>query len=360
LEARSTSGFSLVELVVALLFMGLLLSGMVRVYLASLHGWSQVNDGLAAQRALRWSMDRIAEDVQMMGHLFPPPELRALDVAASTDPAVQSGFMLVPGQPGGRTADELSFVMDAPVPVRAVLGEAIPGTGAGAGTLLVRPASNVRLRAGDLLLVAGDRFESARVERPAELAAGRAGPVAVVRDHDDGGAAFESAHPAGALVQVVRPLRVVRYAVVSMALEPGGRTPCLVRFETAYPRDRAMPRWAGMLKRGQASGRGYELVAENVTGFRVDFSPDRRFPGIRGADYAATVRNLEARIRALGGPEGAATQRTDPFWFRNHGGILEVRIETRSPVPVEAQLLARRSVTRSQTLRITPRNFGLG
>jgi hypothetical protein len=273
-----TSGISLVELVVALLFMGLLLSGMIRVYLASLDSWNRVNQALTGQRALRWSMDRIAEDLRMMGHLFPPPELRS--------PALSSGFIAVPGQP----ADELSFVMDAPVPGRALLAETLPAL---AASVPVRPDRAMRLEAGDLLLVAGERFEFARVERRAALAAGRTGLVP---------AALTFPHLTGAPVQVVRPLRLVRYAVVPLALEPGGLVPCLVRFETACPKDRATPRWARLLKSPHSTLGSHELVAENISGFRV---------------------------------------------VRNQGGRIEVRIETRSPIP------------RSQTLRITPRNFGL-
>jgi hypothetical protein len=182
---KRTSGFSLLELMVALLFMGLLLSGMIRVYVAALKGWNRVNESLTAQRALRWAMDRVAEDLRMMGYLFPPPELRSLEVAASADPTLQSSFMLVPGRPGGGTEDELSFVMDLPVPVQAVLERAIAGsgpegrTGPGApAEVRVRPARKLRLQAGDLFLVAGDRFEFAQVAVPVELPAARAGPAA--------------------------------------------------------------------------------------------------------------------------------------------------------------------------------------
>ena len=360
---KRTSGFSLLELMVALLFMGLLLSGMIRVYVAALKGWNRVNESLTAQRALRWAMDRVAEDLRMMGYLFPPPELRSLEVAASADPTLQSSFMLVPGRPGGGTEDELSFVMDLPVPVQAVLERAIAGSGPEGRTGPGAPAEvRVRLQAGDLFLVAGDRFEFAQVAVPVELPAARAGPVAVVHADGAGGAAFAFPHGAGAPVQVVRPLRVVRYAVVPLPLESGpGPVPCLVRFETAYPRDRAVPAWGRLLK----SAGSHEVVAANVTRFRVDFTPDQVFPGIRGADYRSTVGNLNARLKACHGRDGAATDPLDPFWFRRFGGLIKVDLEIGSPVPREeyappgAAPGCRRQLLRGQTLLLAPRNFGL-
>jgi hypothetical protein len=356
---RRTSGFSLLELVVALLFMGLLLGGMVRVWRASLASWARVNETLTAQRALRWAMDRIKGDLRMMGGLFPPPELRSLDLPAGPDPALQSGFMLVPGELDGQPADELSWVVDVPVPGAAELAGDSPAGAEGEVTLQVRPAGAMDLEAGDLMLVAGDRFEFARVAGPAHLALGRPGLVRVVRPDGAGGAAFAYPHGAGAWVRWVRPLRVVRYAVVPMALDAAaGRVPCLVRFETAYPRDRAAPRWSRLLAAGRGREGSHEVVAEHVAGFRVDFSPDRRFPGIRGAGYAATFGNLDARLRAQGGA-GAS----DPLWFRGAGGLIEVRLAIRSPVARDGYAPAReppapRFLVLSQRLLAAPRNFG--
>jgi type II secretory pathway pseudopilin PulG len=331
---RGPIGFSLLELLVALLFMGLLLGGMIQVWRAGLGGWTRVNEALTARRALRWSLDRMAEDLRMMGCLFPPPELRVLDVAP------ESGFRLVPGRIGGQPADELSWVTDVPLPGEAELDWAIAPGLDGEATLRLRAARAMDLETGDLLLVAGDRFEFARVAGPARLSAGRGGAVRVVRA--GGGAAFSHPHGAGALVQAVRPLRAVRYAVVLKTLDLGprsrGAVPCLVRFETAGSSDGTAPSWRDA---------DQEVLAQHVASFRVDFSPDLRFPGIRGADQAATLGNLAARVRAPDGGAGAA----DPFWFRKAGGLVEVRLAIRGPVP-------QRFLERRQRLVVAPRNFG--
>jgi len=282
-------------------FLCLLLAGMVRVCLSGLDGWSRVNRTLTAQRALRWSMDRLAGDLRMLGHLFPPPELRTLPASTGPGPP-PGGFTLVPGP-----TDELSFVMDAPVPATATLDSALAG--AGEATVRVRPAGDLSLEAGDLLLVAGGRFEFARVAAPADLEAGGAGPVAVAREDGTAGPPFAFPHPGGALVQAVRPLRLVRYGVAPVVLEPGGGppVPCLVRFEAGCPGPWATAPWPALLKAPRATGARHELLAENVTRFRVDYAPDGRFPGIRG---------------------GAAAS---PSGFRNRRGLFQVELETASP-----------------------------
>jgi hypothetical protein len=396
LAPNRKSGFSLLEMMVALLFMGLLLGGMVRVFLASRTSWIRVNETLTAQRALRWSLARVEEDLQMMGYLFPPPESRNLDLAAGTDAGRQSAFMLVPGrsipklsggafvprepgddplEPMGKEADELSFVMDVPILVPAHLTRPVRGLAPPrplareaeetddpeeAGTVQVRAARRLDLEPGDLVVVADGRFEFAEVDQPVTFLARQTLPVRVRRPGGlAGAAAFRWHHRAGTRIQCVRPLRVVRYALVYLALDrdlspPGWLTPCLVRFETAYPGNRAVPRWSRL-----TDSRSREVVAENVTGFRVDFTLDNRFPGIRGRDLAETSSRLQAGLAARGRRAGEGALAGDPFWFRKWGGLVQVAIETRSAVPRDAGTAGRRFHYRSQTLLLRPRNFGL-
>ena len=246
MERPGRSGFSLVELLVALAFLGVLLGGMVRVLLASLGSWTRVNASLAADRSLRWALDALAEDLRMLGCLMPPPELRPPEGADSAGPALPGTFRSLPGP----VTDELSFVLDAPWP------------------------------------------------------AGADGP--------------------GLLA--VRPLRVVRYAVVPRVLDEPERglraepVPCLVRFETAWRADQAAPRWAGLLAKPPTLDGSWRVVAEHVTGFRVDLGPGE---GLRA-----------------------------PFGSRTPPALVRVALEIRGPAPGGA--LHRR------TLQIAPRNVGPG
>jgi hypothetical protein len=168
----------------------------------------------------------------------------------------------------------------------------------------------------------------------------------------------------GALAAEAAPgLRVVRYAVVGLRLPDGdGLSPCLVRFETACPAGLAVPDWAALLARSPAAG-GWQVVAEQVTGFRVDCTLDGQFPGIRGADYPATFARLEAAVRGREGGAGAARP-LDPFWFRRHPVLVSILLETRSPVARDGYAPAgaarsRCCLGRRQRLLVSPRNFGL-
>jgi len=288
--ARGRSGFSLLELLVALALAGILLGGMVRVCLASLDSWSRVNQELAAQRALRWALDRMAEDLRLAGHRFPPPEG---PVAAGAGPIGEL-----------RTADELCLVLDLPEPVRVALAQACgadPAPGAAptpVPAVRVRAARALRLRPGDLLLAPGARFEIAAVARATRLPAGQATTVPLAAG--GGAPGFTARHPAGTEVQVIRPLRVVRYAVVRLPPDPGAGSaeavPCLVRFEADCPRDGTAPRWDRMLS--GRPGRGWEVLARHVAAFRVDFAADAP-PGFRDAAALVQVR-LELRCPTLG------------------------------------------------------------
>ena len=245
------AGFSLVELLVAALFLGVLMAGMAQVLLACLRHGTRVDRALAAQRALRRAMARITGDVLMLGSRFPPAELLAPGPA--------------PGDPPRPAADGLGLVLDAPVPVPAALAAAREP---GAAEAWLRCAARVELSAGDLLVVLDGPLEWAAVGRPVTLAAGAAAPVPA--------APFRFRHPAGARVRLIRPRRAVRYAVVPLALDPGrpgAPSPCLVRFEAPLRADGAPPRWDKLLGRRPGPEGGSEVVAEGIAALRVEAAP---------------------------------------------------------------------------------------
>ena len=186
------------------------------------------------------------------------------------------------------------------------------------------------------------------------------GAVQVLRPGD--GAAFAFGHAAGARIGFVRPLRVVRYALVYLPQGIGAGAaelaPCLVRFETPLPLDGALPDWGRLLAVPATLPGSVRVVAEQVTGLQVDLSLGTGFPGIRGKDPAATAANLGAALGALGG----AVDPADPLWFRKCAALVKVSLETRSPVARETAAGAgqtRGHQLKRQTLLLTPRNFGL-
>ena len=330
---RAHSGFSLLELLVALAVLAVLTTGMAQVFLATLQSYGGVHGALATQRTLRWAFSRMEDDLRMAGFLFPPPWLRPMPPGPGAGVvllrpgqplAKVAGGALVPLEPGddpgaplGRTADVLSLVMDQPLAVTATLAAALPASPQSAyASVALVPDRAATVPEGALLWVEGDRFECVRVCATVTLRPGQ--PAAVPVAHALDGPAFAVNHPAGARVGFTHPLRLVCLRVVYLPLpEARGLVPCLVRLEAPYGEGEAEPRWAEWLAQPAALPAMAEILAEQVTGFRVELSQ-------------ATL----------------ASQ--DPLDGRRHPAVLSLTLEARSGA-------------RRETLRrvFRPRNFGL-
>jgi prepilin-type N-terminal cleavage/methylation domain-containing protein len=369
----SKAAFSLLELLVAVALLGILTAGMARAFLGGLQASVRVNDTLAAQRTLRWSLEMIADDLRMLGYLFPP---RPLPVAASADPGRQSALMVIPEQPikkeragvfaplaaaedpfepADRRVDELSFVSDRPLEVRGWLAAPTPGPEAAEAPLVIRAERKLRLEAGDLLVIEDTPVATSQVLARVDLRGTGGEPVRVRPAPGE--------HRAGCRVRFLRPLRVVRFAVVALPLEGAGRplVPCLMRFEAGYPADQSVPAWAGLVRRGSARA---VIIAEQVTGFQVDLSLDGRWPGVRGRDYPDTIARLNRGLEARYGPAAGATDPLRPFWFRRFPVLLRLRLEVRAPLarfqdPKSGGRPGRWHHHDALTLILAPRNAGL-
>jgi hypothetical protein len=352
-----------VELLVALAVLAVLLAGLAGVLQASLLGFGAVREGLNAQRTLRWAARGLDGELDRIGFIFPPPWLRPLPLPGADASELQSAFRLEPNRPlgriragrwvplrpgddpmaaPGRTSDWLSFVADRPL-AGGTLAAPVPGPVAGGRAWLSLALDrSCALRAGDLLYLEGERFQCLRLLEPAELRAGVAGTVVVgparagtdqagparVGPDQAGpartGRALVRPAPAGAWVGLVRPLRAVALTVVYLDLPAApGPVPCLVRLETDCRPDQTVPAWGEWLD-------DMAILAENVTGLRVDLSLDGRWPGIRGADAPETLDRLDRALRA--GPVPAVNL-ADPLWFRQVPALLSLELEVRSPGP---------------------------
>jgi prepilin-type N-terminal cleavage/methylation domain-containing protein len=410
LNRRSERGFSLVEMLVATGISALLMAGMFQIFTASQKSFNRVNENLGAQRSMRWSLDMVADDFQMMGYFFPPPSLTYTPVAASADPGTQSCLMIIPhtviqklkgtvmvdrdpltddklevvpaSPKPPKPADEISFVSDSPLPVTGTLSTAIkllnpfvtdPATQTSdvnaSNSVSVNLAQQGVFQVGDIIMVNDpNNFEFARITASMTVNAGSGTAIPVSNINPDAGSgAFTFKHLAGTAVSFVRPLRIVRYALIYLAIgdttdpDTGGLVPCLCRFETAYT-GTTVPDWAGMLTSPPTVTGTVNIVAENVTSFQVDFTLDTQFPGVRNTTYANTLANIDAAILRVYGRGGETTNISDPLWFRKYPGLFRITIETRSPMARAegtGSAVVRQYKYRTQVLMLYPRNFGV-
>src|SRR5574344_1325703 len=133
---RSTSpsrsrGFSLVELLVAVLFTGLLMAGMATVFKASLGTFATSSEMLSSSRRNRMSLDMLYDDLNQAGAL--PTSLM---LYPTVDPTIPP-FIIRPNQAYTGTdvtnplTDELCFYYDEILPFAGTLNKDVDSTAMG-------------------------------------------------------------------------------------------------------------------------------------------------------------------------------------------------------------------------------------
>lgn len=385
---HGASGFSLVEMLVALVFTSFLMAGMAKVFQSSVRTYATVNETMGAQRTNRWAMDQGSDDISQAGLVFPDRLLPAIVTAGSeslfsiTPGAVVTGVTRVSDtnptatQAETITADILQFFTDVPLPVNGVWTADTTGDNPNpGGTATAAPASaSITFRLGaytdlkaDDVMVILDSGEYGNWEHP--LIVGAANPVVFETDATKLAnytatpipPGITLAHKAGVPVYFIRPAQLVRYSVQAVALDPANtavKLPCLVRQQTNYPTSGTVD-WTTVPT---------QIIAENVDRFRVDLSFDGGTTWARTTNsptsWSTIQTNANAQLASVGLPGlNTITDPANPDWFRNINCLIRVDITTRAPIRREEYSTtpgARAYRTRTQTLMISPRNFGVG
>lgn len=391
-----TAGFSLVELLIALVFISFMMAGMLRIYGSAIQGFSAANESAKAQRDNRWSQESISDDLETAGYFFyfsGRPSSTGISVGAGT--SVQNPLMLLPNQvitnktadqvnpsatPANETItfDEIQFLRDEVLPIKAQLTAQPVDSG----------SVQVSLTDGDLSMVKAGDFAVLMDAAPYQMipvtaapGSGTSGTVqlstAVTQDPSTGAIISSSIlslnHQPGVDVFFVRPYQVVRYSLMPLSQDPSNpnaTVPCLVRDEAPYPSGGALITWPAP---GAAipAGSTRAVIGQNVTGLRFDMSLDQGKTWARGADWAATQTNLSNGLSALSASSsysgiGLATSTTNPtrpLWYRDAPLLFRVDVTTRTVMKRTDYASAVKTAayrTRTQTLFIQPRNFGLG
>ncbi len=382
--------FSLVELLVALVFTSLLMAGMAKVFQSSVKTYNATNETLGAQRTNRWAMDQLSDDLSQAGLVFPDRALPTF-ILNGSEPL----FSITPGasvagvtrvsdsdpsatQAETVTADAIQFLMDVPLALTGTWTTATAGneTNPG-GTPTSAPTSAAitftlgaytDLKAGDVMVIL-DSGESGKWEHP--VITGAANPVVFETDTTklanytsiptNPGIALS--HNAGVPVYFIRPAQLVRYSVQAVALDPANsaiKLPCLVRQQANYPTSGSVD-WTTV---------STQIIAENVDGFRVDLSFDggttwARTTGVTPPTTWGTIQTNANNQLSTAGLAGftSITDATNPDWYRGINCLIRIDLTTRAPIRREefsATAGVRAYKLRTQTLMISPRNFGYG
>lgn len=394
-------GFSLVEMLVALVFVSVLMAGMLRIYGSAMSSIATTTEAMAANRTKRWAITAIEDDFQSAGYFYYAP-YRTLPGYVSVNIASgQNALMILPNQSASYYTvdaatgllvlekvwyDEVQFLEDQPLQVRAQLSSTT--TASNVLPLTVTSGSLSDVLPGDYVFVLDEIYELCKVLSVGSSSVTLDTSAAAMQDLADGSGTGATAglkvltHYAGATVAFVRPLQVVRYAVMPLALDPSNTSsqiPCLVRDQTAYPSSGSRISWPA----ANATVAGYTrtVIAENVSGqpfttgttptlpnqygFRTDISLDNGSTWHRtgAADWPAVAANLTTWLATNGtAPYTSITDPAYPIWYRNVPALFRLDVTTRTALKrADPNAPTSRVYTyRSQTLLCQPRNFSLG
>lgn len=392
------SGFSLVEMLVALVFTMILMAGMATVFKSSLTTFYTSGEKLANIRRNRSALDLLYEDLNAAG-MF----LTDLSAPPSNVSAGNPAFYVLPNMPiadavadGPATADELYFYYDQPLAFEATLVSA--GTGSDAARTAAElvlaqevqtdadrtfriecrdPAYAENIKKGQQFIFK-DFFESLRVEtatvdeddKSQVVITAGSNPVSEITGSGPTGSPAKSQHivaagtDPGAGIVFYIPAQMVKYSIQMRNLDPGAAgaktVPCLVRQQADYD-PAGFP--AGTLP--------MDIIAENVPGFKVYLSANS---GTSWAGYGQSYTGLDlgwtAGIQAELNTQLATAGRADfqttagnLNWFRSIPTLVRLDITSRSAMkraeystdiakPTDYKQL-------TQSLVIVPRHFGL-
>jgi hypothetical protein len=390
-HSRGEAGFSLVELLVALVFTMVLMAGMASVYRASLSSFYTSGESLSSARRNRMSLDVLLDDLNQaclyLTDLVQPPS------TSETWPP----FLILPnmdiqgrGTEAPQTTDELYFCLDQPLPFEATLNAPTGSeTHNSAGQLVFADTVPAiadktftldcgsdtyagQVRQGHWLLFK-DAWEAAPITA-APTRAGKTVTVTVATSDPASAAITGSGNPGNALAKrhlngsralFVQWNQMVRYRIEYLNLDPGSGNgiPCLVRDQGDYSRTAFTPT------------QPQQILAENVTDLSVYLSANggASWAGLASsgskagdigldAGWNLGIRTaLDAQLLASGRPDFTSTRGT-AHWFRSTPILVRLDVTTRtatrrSEYSAAGDALAFRTFT--QSLVLVPRHSGL-
>lgn len=387
---RDGRGFSLVELLVALVFTMVLMAGMANVYKASISSFITSGDSISNIRRSRLTVDMLADDLDTACMYMVDMYLKP------TFNAQAPPFYILPNMPVAAagpndppTADELYFYMDQPL---AFEGTHVAATGADASSgvasqtavgtytftidCLTATYANMVKRGQYILfkdvwdpgyIIADPVYSGKQVTVTTGLDASSqitgTGAYGIPR----------WPHIFGSGISLILPRQVVKYSIQILKLDPNNANgiPCLVRDQGTYN------------PTGFVADQPPQVITENVSGFKVYLSTNagRSWAGLPGgvpAAYSGFADGWDSGIRTevdnqlagsspsdsvgASGRPGVLTTRNDEDWFRDTPTLVRVDVTTRAATQraensPTGNVLSYRNLT--QSLVFVPRHSGL-
>lgn len=381
-SAKGSLGFSLVELLVALLFTLILMAGMSAVFKSTLTTFATTGEKLSSLRRNNMALDMVYDDLNNAGmfllDLANPPAVSSANEAfrIEPNPTVISGVT--------QGADELYFYMDEPLPFEGTL----TGTVARTASSLVASGAAAEAKDFTYTINCNDQASYAKLVKQGQVLIFKdfweqgyitnvtpAGSesVTVVVGSDPGSAisgiglsglpnkfahTMTSGGVPGTGIVFVRPRQMVRYSIQPLNLDPTAATAstlCLVREQGTYTTTGFE---ANPLETPQ------QVITENVVGFRVYLSADsgRNWVGGTGfTSWADLKTGLEGQM-AISGRAGHTSIGSDLNWFRSTPVLVRVEVTTRTAVKRSEYSKEGNTLEYKQQVKsvvMVPRHFGL-
>ena len=346
-RSHASAGFSLIELLVALVFTAILMAGMAKVFQASLGTFYTAGEKLSSARRNRLSLDLLYDDLNTAGMMLIPTDIAAGGPQSAAVSGANPLFAINPnvavtikkGNADGSnltvTADQLLMYSDQALPFEGTLKGAIPGTTsllaaavAAGGTAAVPTSTTFTIDCGStsqasqvqagMAIVFKDSLSGRGI---ASVSSGSGNQIIITPSSTIQSATGGSTgttlldpygHLDGAKVLFVQTAQQVRYSIQPMKLDPADANhdiPCLVREQENYdPTGFKSP-----LDPTPGAGVNYSItiVAENVTGLKFYLSMN---PGDTAsatnkvwAGYGYTGTSFNTGILGAGGSAGTGT-----------------------------------------------------
>lgn len=388
------SGFSLVELLVALVFISILMAGMFSVYASSTSAMMSQSETMAVQRKARWGLNLMQDEILEAGHLVIKRVVGEIDpMNAGGQPPLLIRTTTEYTPPSATSApDEIQIVMDLPLGVQGTL---VGQHNLGAEKLSVTvPYGGDSIKAGDLVFLQDSNWEILMVKSDPLPKGSTSFEIAIEETQTALVDKFgnQSAPIIHAMVQklhldtcpfsVFRPLQVIRYAVLPRALDPSSTAtvPCLVR-QTRPLAGNATTFWNPAPATPVA---GEQILLENVSGLSINLSFDggktwlrpsagtvAGVPPWKSQDWSDIRTDLNQALANSTSPltlqarGGLNTE--DPFWTNYAPVLIRLDLETQSSIQrtefSQTSTAATPTAafrTRRETLMLSPKNFALG